>query len=209
MDEFRRITEKALNFVFLLATPLTLYFMLFAKEGIFFLSGPEYSGAVVPMQIIMPTLLFIGITNILGIQILVPLKKEKVVLYSEIAGAVVDVIINVILIPKYVSAGAAIGTLVAEFVVLLVQYYALRSEVTSVFKRISYWKIGLALIFASVASLWVKGLDIGTFFTLVISAVLFFAVYGLFLWVSKESLIVEMFNQVIGWFGSRMSPNRR
>ena len=65
----------------------------------------------------MPTLLLIGITNILGIQMLVPMGKEKIVLYSEIAGAAVDVIINAILIPRYVSAGAAIGTLVSEFVV--------------------------------------------------------------------------------------------
>ena len=42
------------------------------------------------MQIIMPTLLFIGITNVLGIQILVPIGKENVVLFSEIAGAVTD-----------------------------------------------------------------------------------------------------------------------
>ena len=51
------------------------------------------------------------------------------VLYSEIAGAVTDVIINALLIPYMQSTGAAIGTLIAEFVVLLVQYYALRNEV--------------------------------------------------------------------------------
>lgn len=57
------------------------------------------------MQIIMPTLLFIGITNILGIQILVPLGREKEVLYSEIIGAIVDIIANAILIPQYASTG--------------------------------------------------------------------------------------------------------
>lgn len=77
VDEFYRITEKALNFVFILAMPLSFYFMVFAKYGVLFLSGNEYEGAILPMQIIMPTLLLIGITNILGIQILVPLGKEN------------------------------------------------------------------------------------------------------------------------------------
>ena len=73
MDEFYRITKKAINFVFLIATPMMIYFMLFAKEGVFFLSGDAYAGAIIPMQVIMPTLLFIGLTNIMGIQMLVPL----------------------------------------------------------------------------------------------------------------------------------------
>ncbi len=36
LKEFHRITRKALNFVFLMATPLFVYFIYFAKEGIFF-----------------------------------------------------------------------------------------------------------------------------------------------------------------------------
>ena len=39
MKEFKKITRKALTFVFIFATPLTLYFIYFAQEGIFFLSG--------------------------------------------------------------------------------------------------------------------------------------------------------------------------
>ena len=58
IGDFWRITRKALNFVALIATPLMIYFILFAKEGIYFLSGSAYAGAVFPMQIIMPTLLF-------------------------------------------------------------------------------------------------------------------------------------------------------
>lgn len=197
VDDFRRITRKAINFVFLLASPLMLYFMLFSREGVLFLSGSAYEGSVIPMKIIMPTLLLIGITNILGVQILVPMGREKIVLYSEIAGAIVDVIINAILIPRYASAGAAFGTLVAEVVVLIVQYYALRNEVTTAFKKIHYFRIGFALVLGCIASLWVKMLNFGTFLTLVISAMMFFGVYGLFLLFTKEPLVTEIFNQIV------------
>lgn len=198
MDEFWRISKKAINFVFLVASPMMLYFIFFAKEGIYFLSGAAYASSIIPMQLIMPTLLFIGLTNILGIQILVPLGKEKIVLYSETAGAVVDLILNAILIPKYASAGVAIGTLVAEFVVLIVQYSALKNDIASIFRRIHYFKLIVALVLGSVASLWVKSLVLGNFVSLLISAILFFGVYGAFLLVIKEELVVEVFNQVMG-----------
>lgn len=198
IDEFRRITGKALNFVLLLATPLTIYFILYAKQCVLLLSGELYYGSIVPMQIIMPTLLLIGITNILGIQILIPTGREKIVLYSEVGGAVVDLIINVLLIPGMKSAGAAIGTLIAELVVLIVQYYALRKEVGYAFRCIEYWKIVTGLLIGIVMSYGIQYTGLSNFLSLLISAVLFFGSYGLLLLLTKERLSIELFAQLIG-----------
>lgn len=197
MDEFRKISYKALNFVFLFAVPLMVYFILYAKQGIYFLSGPAYSKSILPMQIIMPTLLFIGITNILGIQILVPLGKEKTVLISEIAGAVVNLIINTLLIPKYAAVGAAIGTVIAEFVVLLVQYSALRDDVSKIFRSIHYFRIIIAVFISSVCSLWMTRLHIDNFVFLVLSFVVFFAVYWIYMLIRKEEFVTEYSVQIL------------
>ncbi len=195
-EQFWRITKKALNFVFLIALPLLLYFILFAREGVYFLSGSAYQAAILPMQIIMPTLILIGLTNILGIEVLVPLGRENVVLYSEIAGAVFNIVINAILIPRMASSGAAIGTVVAEFVVLVVQFWALRREMIPIFRRISYWKIILALVAGTFASYWVASLTFRNFYKLLISACLFFGVYGVVLLITREKQTVEIFNQM-------------
>ena len=200
MDEFRKISRKALNFVVVAAIPLTLYFILFARQGILLLSGTEYLGAVVPMQFIMPTLLFIGLTNILGIQILVPTGREKLVLYSVIVGAVTDVICNLVLIPRYAAAGAAVSNLIAEAAVLVFQILALRREVGGAFRRISYWKILLGLGAGTAASMWIMGMGLGAFPALVLSACLFFAAYGLVLLVTKEQLVLDVLTQMLGKF---------
>lgn len=198
LTEFRRITKKALNFVILLALPLMLYFMLFAKQGIYFLSGEAYTGAILPMQIVMPTLLFIGLTNIMGIQMLVPLGREKTVLLSVIVGAVVDLIVNVILIPKYAAVGSAVATLMAEAAVLVVQYVALRKDVGPAFRSVQYWKILLGLLAGTAASYWVTGVDFGSFLALVVSACLFFGVYAAVLLLTKESFVLETVQQLLG-----------
>ena len=192
LDDFKKITCKALNFVFLIASPLVVYFIIFAKKSVFFLSGDSYAGAIIPMQIIMPTVLFIGITNLLGIQILVPLCKEKMLLYSAIVGAIVDFIINAICIPQFASAGAAIGTVVAEFSVLVVQYMCLRKEISELLSTIHFLRIGVAVIIGLLLSAWIKLVDVNYFLTLLFSAILFFGGYGLFLLARKEQLVIEI-----------------
>ncbi len=195
-DEFYRITAKAFSFVLVVAMPMTVFFMLFAKESIYFLSGESYAGSILPMQVIMPTLLLVGITNVLGLQVLVPLGREDVVLKAEVFGAVIDVVINLILIPQYAALGAAIGTLAAEFTVLVVQLKDLPVRTRKVFYSIHYSKLIIALIFGCIMSFWVKHLEIRTFSALLIASSLFFGSYGLILFFTKEKFTLDIINQI-------------
>lgn len=197
MKEFYKIVKKTMNCIILMAVPTAVYFILFAKEGILLLSGEAFMGAVLPMQIIMPTLIFMGITNVLGIQMMIPLGMEKQVLYSEIAGAVVDLLINLCLIPKMASAGAAIGTLGAEIVVFIWQYTVLKTVAKNTFSDTRWILIGIAVILGSVGAVWVKILKIPNLIILLLSAVLFFGIYGVVLLIGKEQLTIEIVGQCL------------
>ena len=128
-EEFKKLTHKAMEIVFVMGMALTGYFVIMAKECIVFISGEEFLGATLAMQIIIPTIIFIGLSNITGIQVLTPLGKEKYVLISVVVGAGIDFVWNLLLIPSMGAAGAAVGTLLAEIAVLLVQWYAIRKVV--------------------------------------------------------------------------------
>lgn len=213
MDEFRKITAKALKFVFVIASPMMVYFIIYAKSGILVVSGEEYLPAVSAMQFIMPTLLFIGITNILGIQILVPLGKEKYVLYSEIAGALVDLVFNIWLIPVLGATGAAIGTLLAEMIVLLVQIILIKkindkNPILGAFKCIRYAYITISVIIASLLSLFVKfnlpsAINVTSFkpsinvlinnsVMIIVSGMVFFGVYYVLMILLKDEMMLEI-----------------
>lgn len=196
VKEFQKIAEKSLHFVLLLAGPLCIYFILFAKESILFLSGNEYFGAILPMQIIMPTLVMIGLTNIMGIQMLVPMGKETLVLCSEVAGAVVDLILNAIFIPIYGAVGAALGTLIAEVAVWFVQFYFLRMEIKGFYKRFHYGILISAVSTGAIASVWVKRMEWSPFVTLTISSIIYFSSYLLVLFLTKETLVVEILHNI-------------
>ena len=195
--EFEEITKKAINFVCVAALPMMVYFILYAREGIYFLSGDTYGGSVLPMQILMPTLFFIGLTNIMGIQVMVPLGKEKWVLYSVTLGAIVDMLINAVLIPGMASSGAAIGTLIAEAAVLVYQYWKLKDLTCGILEKV-HWKILIfAVLIAGAVAIWVKVLNLGVFFTLVLSAVIYFGIYGAILLVAGEPLLKEIWGQIL------------
>ena len=191
MADFRRMTMKALRFILLFATALSLYFLLYAKECILFLSGEAFLPSVPAMRIIMPTVLLIGLTNILGIQLLVPIGKEKTVLKSEIAGAAVDLALNLILIPRYGAAGAAAGTLAAELAVLIVQYAELRGELKGFFREYRWGRLAAGLLIATAAGTWVRLINLKPVPALIVSAACFFITYGGFMLWRKEETVTE------------------
>lgn len=191
-DEFYRILNKTLRLIHIMAIPLAIYFMMYAEESILLLSGKEFIDSILPMQIIMPTLIFIGMTNLIGIQMLVPLGKEMLVFWSEVAGAIIDLILNAILIPSYGAAGAAVGTLVAEIAVLTLQIIFVRDKMRNLLKNVSWVKMLMANLLAILVSFWVMVMGWGTFITLLLSALMYFVMYGASLLLLKESLIREI-----------------
>lgn len=196
-DEFKRISNKAINFVFVIAVPMMIYFIIFAPESIFFLAGDAYSKSILPMQIIMPTLLFIGLTNIMGLQMLVPMGKEKYVMSSEIVGAVVDLILNASLIPIFGASGAAIGTVVAEFAVWIVQFLCLRDYIKQIYSNINYGYICCAVFVSMIPAFFIKRLGWNCFLTLAVSAILFFGIYVIILTILKENLVLGIEDKLL------------
>ena len=207
IDDFYRMIGKAVNFVVIAGLPMTIYFMLFAGESIQFLAGKGYEGAVLPMIILMPTVLLIGLSNITGIQILTPQNLEQQVLNSIICGAVVDFLLNLVLIPRMASSGAALATTIAELVVLIVQCVYLKDIIKDILKAVSGMKIVLAMVFGIVGGIVVKillnlsgtgwSLEIQSFIMLAASACMFFGVYGVALLVMKEEFVWELLESVI------------
>lgn len=192
-DKFYETLSKVLNFLLLISLPLTIYFVFYSRTSILLFSGAEYEGATLPMQLLMPTVFLIAISGLTGNQMLVPLGRERVVMTSVICGALVDFGLNWLFIPKWGAAGAAAATLVAEFVVLVVQLFFLRSLAWKVARGVRYRPIVVSLLAATaVGFLTYRFLHIPSYFwTLAVSAVLFFGTYFVLLLLQKEPFLCE------------------
>lgn len=187
-EAFEKVTNLAFRFVVLAAVPLTIYFILYAEPVILALAGECYQAAAPAMQVIMPTVLWIGMSNVTGIQILLPMGKEQIVLYSECAGAVVDLILNLLLIPSLGATGAAAGTLAAELMVFLVQFIYLNKRVERRKFEIP-WKLLLAAnITAFVPAILLRGWEQSVWLLLPVSFLCFAGMYLAVLLIGREEL---------------------
>ena len=192
-DKFEELTQKAINFTLFISIPISLYFVIFSKESLVFLSGESYVAATPAMQFVTFAVISIGITGILGIQVLTSTGREKCVLYSVAVGAVVDLVLNLVFIPIWGAAGAAFATMIAEYSVLAVQLYYTKDILSRLKANLRVHKYIIGTIFASAFGIGIKQAGIhSAFVTLVISSIGFFGVYALIELMLKEPFAEEI-----------------
>lgn len=111
--------------------------------------GDEFAKCGSLMVCLNWTVFFIVWANILRTQYLIPNRKDRIYVVSTLLGAVVNLLLNLFLIKKYYSMGAAIGTLCAEFTVMFVQLIAIRKDVPVIkyiISSTSYYVVGIVMM---------------------------------------------------------------
>lgn len=149
------------------------------------------------MQIILPTIFLIGLTNVIGIQVLVPLGKEKEVFYSVAVGGAVDLAACLLLIPRYAVVGAAISNLLAELIVFVLQIYYVRQcrdkiNIVKALRHVEYGKISLAILVSMAAAWKCRTLAWKDFYILILSGTIFFTMYGICLYMVEEKFFMDL-----------------
>lgn len=196
--EFHEALAKSTNFIIVIAASVVIFFTLFAKETILILAGENYVASIIPLQIVVWALILSAITNILGIQILLPLKKDKQLLFSVLCAATVDVIANFLLVPKLAAVGTALSVIAAELSVLIVQIIILRQYIKILFSGLQLHKIIIALLIAIACALFVREIVVNTS-TLIIflcSSSVFFLAYFIILLLLKEKFIMYVYHTI-------------
>ena len=159
-------------------------------------SGKDFEPSILTMRITVLLILFIGFGNLTSIQILMPLGKERQILISVILGAIVDLGLNILLIPKYQQNGAAIANCSAEFVVTFTQLIFIRGLIKT---RIFSWKsldylIGSSLIAIVTGS--VIMLNLSNILTVIISIIASGLIYVTYCVLRKEQITLEILSKL-------------
>lgn len=123
MNKFKELVNKSYSFLLFLSVPLVVFTFFHSPGIIRVISGEGYEGAILPMRIIMPMMIIIGFELILIEQILMPMRKDKMILINSIAGAVVGVLLNISIVPFWGSVGSAIVKASSEIMVFIMAQY--------------------------------------------------------------------------------------
>lgn len=107
------IMEKGVSLVFTFAIPLTLGGIILANPIIHLLYGQEYMPSVLTFQILLLTMLVIFPQTLLANLVLVYNKQKKIAYFVGLA-ALGNVVLDLLLIPKFGIAGSAAGTVTVQ-----------------------------------------------------------------------------------------------
>ncbi len=137
-EEFNRLAQKSMQFVIAITLPMTVGIIMTSSYLIPLFCGDTYTPAILTLQVISPIILAIGISNIMGIQILYPQGQENKVIISTALGAIANFFLNVWLIPQLAQDGAAIATVIAEIAVTVSMVYIGRTYIPIKWRNRSY-----------------------------------------------------------------------
>ena len=135
-------------------------------------------------------------SNVFGIQYLVPTGRNKEYTKSVVYGATANFIANFMLIPKFGGVGAALGSVIAETIVTLTQYLYVHKDL-KINWDLSYVKylVAAALMYPAVAFI---GTKMGpSILTNVLQAGVGSLIYGLVLILTKEEMIMKVINKFL------------
>ncbi len=134
-EQINKYIKKSLKYIMIFAIGIAFGIFSVAKpfSEIFF--GKEFAKCGPLLMILSPAIIFYSWSNILRTQYLLPKEKDKIFVKGTIYAAIVNFIINLLLIPKYGSIGAVVGTTGAQLTEALYQTLKIRKEL-KLFKEI-------------------------------------------------------------------------
>lgn len=136
-NEYRELMKVSADILFMIAMPIAVGMICTSDILIVLFSGAEFISGSFAAKILSVKLVVGAVNRILAYQICIPYKKDKEVLISTVAGAVFNLLANVILINFFDVSGAAIATLCSELIVFCVLTVYIRPffETYSLYKR--------------------------------------------------------------------------
>ena len=102
--------------------------MAISRDFVVLFSGTDFADSYIVISSLTPIIIFMAWENVLQKQYMVPLKKDKFVAIIMCLAAVINVIINYMLIPKMNAIGAIIGSILSHVFICLAEGIYLRKE---------------------------------------------------------------------------------
>ena len=199
MKEYKSILVKLSNVLVLLALPASTGLFMLAREVVLIISGSKYLRAVNSLQILCFAYIFSILAWILSDCVLIPAKREKCVLRSMSESAILNVVINLALIPFWNEDAAAFSTVLAEVCMFIVNYHYAKDLVKDVFTSKTLLHTFISSIIGCIGIILVcvlcnysfQSLIIRTIFSVVLSIIM----YGAILILLKNEFAISMLNR--------------
>lgn len=196
VDEFKTIIQKSYDFIIALTFPLCIGLIFTSQSAVLLLSGSSFEPSILASQIIALNIISVGFTGIMGMQILYPLGKINIVILCTFIGAVVNVVLNVLLIPLYSHYGTAIAYMLAEVSVTLSMSLLGRKYFPMRFFKRQHLNYVFAALIMAIVLYYIETLQYNSYYTFILMVVVGISVYGITLMVLRDPIFIMVIDEV-------------
>lgn len=197
----KKYIKLSINTVYLVSIPCIFGIFAVGEELLLYYLGKGFIESVFIFKAVSILLLIIGLSNIFGIQIMIPYGLEKDFTIIVTISSFVNFFLNIILIPIFSYIGAVISTIVAEILVAYLMYKKIKNKIGDIIQLYFPYKIIISsIIFYILISLFIKPYIKSYLITIVISVFLSLIIYLGFLVILKENLIIYFLDKTKKYF---------
>ena len=196
-EEIQRYLKKGFSFVWLVGIPIWFGIISISNSFVPWFLGEGYEKVIALLYIFPVVVLVIGLSNVLGTQYLIPTSRQNHYTVTVIIGAIINVILCLILIPKYFSLGAVIALVLTETSITISQIIILRKEIPmrTIFGTAKKYLVAGLLMFlvTSVLGMRVPETVGGTAIVVVVGV----TIYGGALLILKDEFVRGISNSIL------------
>ena len=196
-QKLKEYMNSSFSVIMMLAFPVMFGLISISEKFVPIFYGEGYDKVSLLINIMSPTIVIVGISNIIGSAYLIPTKKDKKYTSSIIIGAVVNFILNAIVIKKYSSEGASVATVIAEFMVTSTQLILVKEDIKikEIFKMTYKYFIMSIIIF--IVSLIIGSLIKNSIISIVIQFIISCLIYFSGLMILKDKFVLKICNKIV------------
>lgn len=196
---YKKMITDIVSAITLLGIPCVVGVFVLAEPLVIAISAKEFLEATTSLRILSVGILFTVYGYIVCNCVLIPHKKEKSLLGITIIAAVVNIGLNCVLIPRFFHNGAAITTVIAELLVLVLGLIACRGvgpwvNLKSVGKNVIQALGGGILVV--VVDLLVRVISTSIVLHMILTVLFSIIFYGALLFVMKNEYIIHFINKI-------------
>ena len=202
--EYVALLRKAIEFISVIVIPITVFCILEANAIVRIIGGEGFMPSILCTRILLLVLIISGYSNITGIQILLPYGRDKQFTIAVFIGALVDILLNILLISRYSYIGAAIATVVAELAQAIIQTFFARDKL---FGNMNYKTIFKTVLSTAICGGAVVGIKIA-FHNSILELFVSFAIYLIGFTILARILKIGIFIEYFEMIKHKIFPKR-
>ena len=192
IDGIKKYINLSIKFTLFLALPMMFGLLGISDIFIPLYLGNEYMETAKVITYLSSLIVITSLNSVLGVQLLLAIKKDKEYIKCTVYGALINIILNFVLIPRYGIYGACITSVISEFIVLVMEYRYSKEYIIIKEIVIDIAKYIICSVIIFVICILIKKISANMIITLLIQICISSLFYFVTLYLAKDEIMQKI-----------------